>query len=127
MDLGGAFGVGLMRKLFELRPWHQLVPDQRLIAGGQGEGEDHVQAARARDKSFAVAYLPFGHPVIVAMSRLAAPKIRAQWYDPRQGTWIAIGPYSNSGIVEFTPPSTGEQEDWVLVLDDEERHFRNDF
>lgn len=127
MDFDGSFGVGLMRKLFELRPWHHLVPDQGLITAGRGEGEDHVQAARARDKSFAIAYLPFGHPVRVYMSRLAAPHIRAQWYDPRQGTWIAIGQYSNTGIVEFTPPSAGEQEDWALVLDNDENHMANEW
>ena len=125
MDFGGAFGVGLMRKLFELRPWHVLAPDQGLIAARQGEGEDHIQAARAHNKSFAIAYLPFGHPVRIYMSRLAASHIRAQWYDPRLGAWIAIGQYSNSSIVEFTPPSAGDQEDWALVLDGDE-HMAND-
>jgi hypothetical protein len=29
----------------------------------------------------------------------------------------AIGQYPNNGIQEFKPPSDGERDDWVLVLD----------
>jgi len=33
------------------------------------------------------------------------------------GSWRAIGQYANKGVQEFVPPSHGEQDDWVLVLD----------
>ena len=39
MDFQGAFNMGLMRKLFELRPWYTLRPDQTVVAAGQGEGK----------------------------------------------------------------------------------------
>lgn len=123
MDMEGAYDMGLVRKLFELRPWYKLVPDQSLIAMGQGKGEDHIQAARADDGSFILAYLPFGNRVGIHMDKLSGSTIKAQWYDPREGTWIRIGQYTNSGIREFVPPSNGDQNDWVLVLEDEARNY----
>src|SRR5262249_10881649 len=60
MDFEGAYDMGWVRKLFESRPWHRMAPDQSVIAAGQGEGEDRIQAARAEDGSFVVAYLTFG-------------------------------------------------------------------
>jgi hypothetical protein len=122
----GSRHVGLMRRLFELRPWYKLVPDQSVIAAGQADGEDHIQAARAADGSFLVAYLPTGKPVTIAMDKLSARQIRAQWYDPRQGTWTAIGEYANSGNRKFGAPSTGENNDWVLVLEDAAKKFPNE-
>jgi hypothetical protein len=115
--------MGVMRKLFELRPWYRMVPDQSVIAFGQGEGEDHIQAGRAADGSFIIAYSPFGHLIGVHMDKLSGKNIKAHWYDPREGTWISIGQYSNTGIREFVPPSNGAQSDWVLVLEDMDKHY----
>jgi len=36
-----------------------------------GEGEDHIQAARAEDRSFLIAYLPQGNPVGIHMGRIS--------------------------------------------------------
>jgi hypothetical protein len=117
----GSRQVGYLRRLFELRPWYQLVPDQSVIASGQEEGEGHVQAARAQDGSFLIAYLPQGHPVGIHMDKIHGTKVQARWYDPRTGSWREIGVYGNTGVREFTPPSRGDQSDWVLVLDDAEK------
>jgi hypothetical protein len=123
----GSGQVGLMRRLFELRPWYQLVPDQSVLASGPAEGEDHIQAGRAADGGFLIAYLPTGKPVTIAMDKLTARQVKAQWYDPRKGTWTAIGEYENSGNRKFEAPTTGEKEDWVLVLEDAAKRFPSDF
>lgn len=123
MDFPGAFQMGNMRRLFELRPWYKLIPDQTLIASPQGEGEDHTQAARADDGSFVIAYFTYGSPVSLYMDRLTGRDIKAQWYDPRDGSWLEAGSYTNRGTVEFVPPSSGKQNDWVLVLDDAAKNF----
>jgi hypothetical protein len=114
----GSRQVGYMRLLFELRPWYQLVPDQSVLASGPGEGEDHVQAARADDHSFLIAYLPRGRPVSIHMDKIAGKAVKARWYDPREGTWRDIGEYANTGTRQFVGPSQGARTDWVLVLDD---------
>jgi hypothetical protein len=118
MAYEGSRQVGYMRRLFERYPWHKLVPDQSVIARGEGEGPDVVRAARAEDGSFVVAYLPTGKPVSIKMDKVSGKAVKAQWYDPRQGTWRMIGEYANSGTREFTAPSQGEKDDWVLVLED---------
>jgi hypothetical protein len=118
MAYEGSRQVGFMRRLFELRPWYKLVPDQSVIAAGQGEGEDLVRAARAEDGSFLLAYLPTGKPVSIKMSQVSGKTVKAQWYDPREGTWKKIGEYPNTGDREFVAPSQGERSDWVLVLED---------
>jgi hypothetical protein len=123
LDSPGAIGMQHLRKLVELRPWHEMVPDQLLVAGGQGEGEDHVQAARARDGSFAILYLPQGAPVVVAMDRIAAGRVKAQWYDPARGTFDLIGHLANAGTAQFSPPTAGPEADWVLVLEDAQRGY----
>jgi hypothetical protein len=114
----GSRQVGLMRRLFELRPWYRLVPDQSAIASGQGDGEDHIQAARAADGSFLIAYLPHGRTVGIPMDKLTGPTVKARWFDPRNGEWHDIGAYPNTGQHEFQAPSQGDHDDWVLVLDD---------
>lgn len=118
MDFDGARQMGLMRKLFEARPWYKLIPDQSLIAAGQGEGADHVQGARAEDGSFALAYLPRGGSVTIQMNKLSGRTVAAHWFDPREGTWARIAEYPNTANREFTTPSRGSTSDWILVLDD---------
>jgi hypothetical protein len=114
----GARQMGYMRRLFELRPWHKLVPDQSVLASAEGEGDDLVRAARADDGSFVLAYMPTGKPVSIKMDKVAAKSVKAQWYDPREGTWQKIGEYAATGTREFTPPSRGDRDDWLLVLED---------
>ena len=113
----GSRQVGLMRRLFEERPWHKMVPDQSALASEPGSGPFRLAAARADERSFAIAYTPVGQPLSIHLDKLNGPEIKARWYDPRTGTWIAIGQYSNKGIREFTPPSRGPKNDMVLVLD----------
>jgi hypothetical protein len=114
----GSTQVGLMRRLFELRPWYKLVPDQSILASDEGKGSDRVVAARAEDGSFLIAYLPVGEPVRIKMDKLSGKSVKARWYDPRAGTWREITEYPNAGTREFATPDQGAQSDWVLVLDD---------
>jgi len=99
------------------------VPDQSVIASGQGEGENHVQAARAADASFLIAYLPQGNPVGIHMDAISGQTVQARWYDPRVGTWRDIGQFPNAGTREFAAPSRGDKHDWVLVLEDAEKNY----
>lgn len=123
LNFMGAYSMGLARKLFELRPWYLLTPDQSVIADGQGEGEDHVQAAIAEDGSFLLAYLTLGHPISIHMDRLTGASVIARWYNPRDGHFIDIAQYPNTGIVQFTPPTNFDRTDWVLVLEDACRNY----
>jgi hypothetical protein len=94
-----------------------MVPDQSVLAAEPGEGTQRLVAARAQDGSFVIAYTPVGRPVSIHMNKLNGARVSAQWYDPRHGTWKAIGQYSNKSTQEFVAPAHGEQDDWLLVLD----------
>jgi hypothetical protein len=94
-----------------------MVPGQEAIASGQDEGTERLVAARAEDRSFVIAYTPRGRPVSIHMDTLRGSSVKAQWYDPRDGTWQAIGQFASQGVHEFVAPSRGEQDDWILVLD----------
>jgi len=118
MAYEGSTQVGYMRRLFELRPWHKLVPAQSILVSDEGEGSDRVVAARAEDGSFIIAYLPTGKPVAIKMDSLSGKSVKARWYDPRSGSWREIGEYPNTGTREFAAPAQGPRSDWVLVLDD---------
>ena len=117
MAYEGSRQVGLMRRLFEQRRWYKMVPDQSVLASESGDGPFRLAAARAEDRSFAIAYTPAGQPLRIALNTLNGSQVKAQWYDPRAGTWQAIGQYRREGVQEFVPPSRGAKDDWVLVLD----------
>ncbi len=113
----GTRQVGLMRRLFEQRSWYKLVPDQSVLASSPGSGPFRLVSARAEDGSFVIAYTPRGQPLKIQMNKLAGPKVKARWYDPRDGSWREIGEFANSGVHEFSAPSQGQTNDWALVLD----------
>ena len=124
MDFHGATCVGLARKLFELRPWYKLVPDQSIVAEGQGEGEFHIQSAREADGSFILVYSTMGSPFGVDMSKLSSRNNKALWFNPRDGRFTKIdGEYANTGLARFVPPTHYDGDDWVLVLEDETKNY----
>jgi hypothetical protein len=124
MNYPAASQMRAMRRLFEQRPWYRLVPDQSVLASDPGSGPLRFVAARAQDGSFAIAYAPEGKPLSINMGKVTGQTLKAQWYDPREGTWTHIGEFPNTGRHEFVAPSRGEQADWVLVLDDAAKGFR---
>jgi hypothetical protein len=109
--------MGVMRRLFEERPWYKLKPDQSILASESGGGPFRLVAARADDGTFAIAYTPSGRAAAIHMDRLSGSKAKARWYDPRDGSWRDAGEFAATSTHEFIPPSRGENDDWVLVLD----------
>ena len=118
LHLAGADQMQYARALLESRPFFSRVPDQSLLVSAPGTGADHVQATRDADGSYAFVYLPTGQTVEVDLRKLSGPRLRAAWFDPRTGTAQISGEYANDRPREFTPPSDGPGQDWVLVLDD---------
>ncbi len=124
MDRPGADDIRHVRKLFEAYDFSTLIPDQSIIYGHNPHDSTHIRAAVASDRSFLLAYASVGQPVRVVMSKLAGTKLRAIWYDPREGKTEPIGTYDNKGFHTFTPPSSGLNNDWVLVLEEEASRAR---
>ncbi|MBO3804099.1 MAG: glycoside hydrolase family 140 protein [Candidatus Brockarchaeota archaeon] len=122
LGLPGASQMQHLRRLIESRPVTVRIPDQSILVSDFGETADHAQSTRAADGSYAFVYVPTGRPVGVRLERAFRNRVRASWYDPRNGKAESIGEFSNEARV-FSPPSSGQAEDWVLVLDDSTKGF----
>ena len=115
--------IQFVRKLVESRPYLTRIPDQSLIVGDAGAGTDHVQSARGEDGSYAFVYFPSGKPAKINTSKLSGEKLTAYWFDPRLGTSKPLDAAPKSAEAEFTPPSSGRGNDWVLVIDDAAKNY----
>jgi hypothetical protein len=123
-----------VRRLFDGRPWHELVPDDdhTVVTRGFGNfgkddrtaGGDYVTAARTTDGNLVMAYIPStgtgARTITVDMAKLSGPT-KARWYNPTTGTYAVINgsPLANTASREFATPGdngTGTN-DWVLVLE----------
>ena len=60
----GALQMGYMRRLFESRPFLQMIPGQEVLADVFGQDKKMIRAARGADSSFVIVYTPQGDPVI---------------------------------------------------------------
>lgn len=134
MESQGSRDMVHVKRLFESRAWHELVPDQdhTVVTNGYGTfgeddrkpGGDYVTAARTGDGSLVMAYVPSTgtgiRTITVDMTKLSGAA-NARWYNPTSGKFseISRSPLANSGSREFTTPGdngTGTN-DWVLVLE----------
>lgn len=117
LDSPGAKQMRHVRTLMESRSALIRIPDQSIVTSDLGTGRSHVRATRASDGSYALVYIPDGRAVTVDTSKISGT-VQASWFDPRNGVFIAIGQFANSGTQSFDAPgATQTGNDWVLVLD----------
>jgi hypothetical protein len=118
-------GAGQLRHLKELmlsRPYFDRVHDPLMVVEGSGERHDHIMATRGRDYAFVYTYT--GHPFVMRLGIISGSSLRAWWFNPRDGRVTPLGSLPNTGTRRFDPPEgPGEGRDWVLVVDDESRHY----
>lgn len=119
----GARSMTHVAALFAPRSWWTLVPDTNntLLIGGVGSGADRAVAARAGDRTFAIAYTPYVRTLNIALGQLAGPRVNARWFDPTSGAYATVpgSPFLASGSQTFTPAGNNASGygDWVLVLE----------
>jgi hypothetical protein len=121
LDLNGASQMIHLRKLLESRPLFDRVPDLSLIDDARSDAE-RIQATRGKDYLF--VYSAYGKAFQLQMGRIAGQQVRAFWYSPRDGKAQEIGVFDNRGVKFFSPPSSGQGQDWVLVVDDAGKGYR---
>ncbi len=123
LDHPGAFQMGLLRKLFESRPFQKLVPNQSIIKDGPLTGGGKIRAAVASDGSFAFIYSPRGEKFSIDKSLIGGEKINEIWYDPRYGIAYKIHTTDTKGIQTYTPPTSGRGNDWILIIENADLNF----
>ena len=123
MDRPGAFQVGYLRQLIESRPMLKRVADNTIILAGQGnKPAEHMEAFRSADNSYAMVYMPVGKSITVNTS-LFSKKITAWWFNPKDARVQKIDTSETKDAAEFTTPTIGLGNDWVLVIDDASKHY----
>lgn len=130
LDQPGATQMRYGRLLMESRPFFTRVPaTDRVIVKGKvptavpGQGRYRMVATCDADSTYAMVYVPVGRRLSVDMRVIKGSKVRAWWYNPRNGKATKIGTFPNSGPCSFQTPDMGEMLDWVLVLDDASRKY----
>ncbi len=118
LDRPGADDMRHVNELFTKRPFHKLIPDQTLILGDNPKDSTYILAAQASGQSFSLFYASVGQPIKVDMTKLN-DLLESTWFNPRDGSTkrddvLTFGVSS----VTFTPPTSGKDNDWILVLDD---------
>ncbi len=117
LDLPGAIQMGYVKKLLTPVLERDRVPDQTMIAGDNPKDSSYVAATRAADGKFAFIYTPTGKTLTINTANLKGKKITASWFDPRSGNYTSILTSRKKNTLTFTPLSSGETFDWVLVLE----------
>ena len=87
---------------------------------------------RSKDGCCALVYSTMGQTLEMDLSKMSGETIHAWWYSPRDGLLYnekkeqVHGPFAaieEKRTHTFKPPSTGQHQDWVLVLDDAAADF----
>lgn len=113
------------KMLMESRPFLTRIPDSSIIVRGQiptsipGEGRYRFVATRDTDGTYTMIYCPVGRTFTVNMKVIKGAKIKAWWYNPRNGEATLFDTFDNvQDERTFISPDKGELTDWILVLDD---------
>ncbi|MFO7620521.1 MAG: glycoside hydrolase family 140 protein [Bacteroidales bacterium] len=116
LNAPGASQMKYLRDLILSKPYFDRIPSQDLIAGIQGERYDYIVATRGKDYAF--IYTFNGRVIIIDAGRMNLSRIKASWYNPRNGEYIRIGTFRGTGTQSFDPPGEiSNGNDWVLVLE----------
>ena len=113
----------------ESRPFLTRVPDDSVLVTDKvptsvpGAGQKRLVSTRDTNGAYAMIYTPVGREFSVRMDVIKGEKVKAWWFNPRDGKAQEIGTVENNGTRKFTPPNPGEMLDWVLVLDDAAENF----
>jgi hypothetical protein len=113
----GAFQVGYLKRLIESHSVLDRIPDQSIIAEGQGEKGEYMTAFRDKNNKYAMIYLPVGKKIAVNTSFVEGDSIRVSWFDPRIGKNENTSSVKKESIMDFIAPTTGAENDWVLIIE----------
>ncbi|MXV52072.1 DUF4038 domain-containing protein [Pedobacter sp. HMF7647] len=118
LDRPGAYQAGYFRKLMSSRPLLGRIPDDRLIINGQGEKGEHSSAFRDNSGRYLMVYLPVGKTITVITNCINSKQISVSWFNPRNGKISKSGKIKRWNQMQFTSPTQGVGNDWVLLIDD---------
>ena len=113
IDQPGAGQMQYGRRLIESRPF--LTRDPRRFGDRacrppefrpRRRPETFV-ATRDSEGSYAMVYVPAGRPFKVRMDKITGGKVKAWWYNPRNGKATLIGEFTNTGETRIQAAGAG--------------------
>lgn len=116
LELPAANQVKYLKRLIESRPILDRLPDQSIILENANSAYERIQATRGNDYIF--IYSAAGKSFTVNLGKVSGSQLDGYWFSPKNGQVKEIGIIENKGTKQFTPPTSGYGQDWVLVLDD---------
>jgi hypothetical protein len=119
IHLPGASQMQYAKNLLLSRPFLTRIPDQSLLVSDPLTGTDHIGVTRDSEGTYALVYSASGQPFTLKMDKFTGT-VQAAWYDPRTGESQPFGEFpggESASPQEFTPPTSGKDNDWVLTLD----------
>lgn len=129
IDQPGAGQMHFAKNLLLSRPFLSRIPDDSVIVTDRvptnvpGAGRYHFSATRDTERTYAMVYAPVGRKFNVHMDAIGGARVKAWWFNPRNGQANEIGTFPSEGEREFIPPDYGEMIDWLLVLDDASKNY----
>ncbi len=129
LDAPGAKQMVYGRNLIESRPYFTRIPAPDVIIASDvptaipGAGSYRFTATADTDGTYIMVYAPIGRKFTVKTSGIRSERLRAWWYNPRNGKAEKIGTFDNSDSMEFISPTPGEHLDWILVIDDAHKKY----
>ncbi len=118
LKLPGSTQVGHLAKLIESRSPLDRMPDQSLIASpNPDEPARHMKALRDKHGQWAYVYSPTGDAFKLDPVPLKQNRLKAHWFNPRDGQSGEAFPIAATAVSELRPPTAGPDQDWVLIVD----------
>lgn len=128
----GAQSMRHLRTLVDQLEWWSLEPSERLIVDHPNQSYwnrikhwisagmiENAVGAIARNRSFAVVYLPSVRDIEIDLSLLTGERVTGRWFDPSVGGFaVDETDVVRHGTYTFRPPGRNRAgyEDWVLLL-----------
>lgn len=119
MHLPGSRQLMYMKALLVSFPFQEMNNDQSLILNENPQDSAFIISSISNKRDFMLIYSPMGKSIKVDLSKIKSEKVKAFWYNPRDGKSKWIGDFKVSETPEFQPWSTGRGSDFVLVIMDE--------
>jgi hypothetical protein len=129
LDRPGARQMQHARRLLESRPFLTRIPADDIIVPAAvltavpGEGRYRFAATRDANGSYAMVYVPTARKFSVRLEAISGGRVRAWWFNPRDGTAMPAGDFPATATREFLSPNPDDDLDWVLVLDDATKNY----
>ena len=119
VNFPGANQMIHLRKLMESKPYLTRIPAQELVVEPSAGGK-RIVATKDQAGTYAMIYIPTSRSFEARTGILPARQLQVTLFDPRSGESKDQGRIDNmpDHVHRFTLPNNGENQDWVIILDE---------